>query len=184
MKTRAFLFAVTAAAAAVFAASAGAGRVDEACDQPSGGNGATACTLILDESVSGPLGSDVVTACLGEDVFLNLDVHVVAHQLFRPDGSVDTHAGATVHGSGYGLTTGTPIVFNENAEVFIDQTPDGGEIFHVVSPAEVNTQGGTPNLEFTLESQFVVGPDGTVENSIENDQAKCGPSDHESAHLH
>src|SRR5207245_2722587 len=140
--------------AAIAFAPAGAARVDQLCEGPSGGNGATSCTLILDFSVSGPLGSDVVTGCLGEDVFLDLDIHVIGHELFRPDGSVDSKAGATVHGGGYGLVTGTPVVFNENAEAFIDNRPGGGEIFHTVSTAEVNTAGGSPNLEFTIESQF------------------------------
>ena len=33
-------------------------------------------------------------------------------------------------------------------------------------------------------AQFVVGPDGTVKNAIENVQAKCGPADHEQERLH
>jgi hypothetical protein len=138
--------------------------------------------VIIDASVSGPLESDVVTGCLGEDVFVDLRVHVIGHQVFRPDGSLDTKAGATVHGSGYGLVTGIPIVFNENAEEFIDNLPNGDELFHVVSTAEVNTAGGAPNLEFTIESLFQVAADGTVTHSQLNVQAKCGPV-HEHEHL-
>jgi hypothetical protein len=169
-------------ATVLFAAPAGASRGDQLCEAPSGGNGATSCTLIIDETVSGPLESDVVTGCLGEDVFLDLRVHVLGHEVFRPDGTLNTKAGATVHGSGYGLVTGVPIVFNENAEEFIDNLPNGDQLFHVVSTAEVNTAGGTPNLEFTIESLFEVAPDGTVTHSQLNDQANCGPvheHDHE-----
>jgi hypothetical protein len=176
-----FVVVLVGAAAAAYAVPAEAARVDQVCEGPSGGNGATTCTLIIRESISGQLGSDVVTGCLGEDVFLNLDVQVVAHQTFRPDGTLDTKAGATIHGTGYGVVTGTPIVFNENAEAFVDNLPDGGEIFHIVSPAEVNTAGGAPNLEFTIETQFVVAPDGTVTNGQLNAQARCGS---EREHLH
>jgi hypothetical protein len=70
--------------------------------------------------------------------------------------------------------TGTPIIFHENAEAFIDNLPDGGEILHVVSTGEVNTAGGSPNLEFTIESLFQIAPDGTVTHAQMDAQAKCG----------
>ena len=174
------LFALVAAAV-VLAAPAGAARGDQLCEAPSGDNGATSCTLILDLSISGPLESDVVTGCLGEDAFVDLRVHVVGHQVFRPDGSLDTKAGATIHGSGYGLVTGAPIIFNENAEAFVDNLPNGALMLHTVSTGEVNTAGGAPNLEFTIESQFQIAADGTVTHAQMNAQAKCGAV-HEHVH--
>jgi hypothetical protein len=177
------LVLVLALGAIVLAAPAGAARVDEPCSQASGANGATACTFIVDMSVSGPLESDVVIACLGEDIFLDLRVHVVGHQLFRPDGSVATTAGASIHGDGYGLLTGTRIVFNENGEAHVDDLPNGGTLFHTSTPAVVVTKGGAINLEFNVETQFVIAPDGTVTNSQLNAHVNCG-SDHERLHQH
>lgn len=171
-----------AAAAAVVAAPAGAAQVDQLCDAPSGANGATTCQLIIRESVSGATESPVVMECLGEDVFVNLDVQAIAHETFRPDGTLVETAHIEAHGSGFGLVTGTPVVFNEGGEAVIDNLPDGGMLIHETVPAEVVTQGGAVNLELTEELQFLVAPDGTVQNEQTNVQAMCGPSDHE--HLH
>jgi hypothetical protein len=184
MKTRAAILVCVAAVFAAAASGAGAARVDETCTQPSGDNGATACTVMLDATVSGVTESPDVIACLGEDVFVTLRVKAVGHEVFRPDGSEDLSAHATIHGSGYGVLTGTRVVYNEGGETFLDNTPDGGEIFHTVAPVEVVTNGGAVNLELTIEAQFVVAPDGTIVNSTLNAQAKCGTSDHESIHQH
>jgi hypothetical protein len=181
---RALLLCVVVCAFGWMVAGAGAAQVDSPCLQPSGDNGATACTIVLQETVSGDLGSDVVTECLGEDVFLTLDATAVAHQVFRPDGTSQLASShASVHGSGYGVVTGTKIEFTEPGSAFLDTLPDGGEVFHTVSSAEVNTQGGAANLELTIEAQEVIAPDGTVTSSVLNVQETCG-SDHASEHLH
>jgi hypothetical protein len=180
-----FRFGLVAACAfgalALTALPAGAGQVDQPCFEPSGDNGATSCTFIVDMSISGPSLSPTVIECFGEDVFVDLRAHVVGHEVFRPDGSTLATAHAEIHGSGYGLVSGIQVIFNSPVSGTIDNLPDGGFLLHEVTSGEVITQGAPANLEFTIELQELIAPDGTVKNQTLNAQANCG-SVHE--HLH
>jgi hypothetical protein len=170
------------ACALAFAATAAARQVGEICTEPAGGNGATSCTVIIDQSVSGTTESDAVVFCLGEDVFVTLDAHIVAHELFRPGDEVpSTHLAATIHGTGYGVLSGAPVRLNENASGTVDYLPNGDQLYHVVTPGEVITPGSAPNLEFTIELQVLTAADGTQKNVTLNAQAKCG-SEHDHEH--
>jgi hypothetical protein len=174
--------AVVAAFAAT-AAGASASRGNEQC-LPSGGNGATACIIVVRTTLAGDLDSPVVTECLGEDVYVSLDLQVSELFVYNPNGTSELQrAHVSIHGTGYGLTTGTRIQFNDDGNDFIDALPNGGEIFHIVTPTQVLTKGGSLNLEFNVEAQSVVAPDGSLTNLTANVQVRCG-SDHESEHLH
>jgi hypothetical protein len=135
--------------------------------------------------VSGPTESDVVIACFGEDFVVDIGAHIVVHEVFRPGDQAPglVHAAAQIHGTGTGMVSGTPVIFNENVSGTVDMLPNGDQVFHTVSPGEVVTAGPSPNLEFTIELQVVTAADGTEKNVTLNAQAKCG-SVHEHEHGH
>jgi hypothetical protein len=146
------------------------------------------CTAIVTATASGPLESPTVTECLGEDFFLTIVAHILEHVVVHPGGELFgpgslTHAQVSVHGSGYGLTSGTKTEFNETGSQVIDYLPNGDAVFHTASSATVPTQGASPNLELTLEAEIHVDPTGNTTFFQSNVQEHCGAL-HDSEHLH
>jgi hypothetical protein len=174
---------------AVFAGGAGATPNDQPCQDGTFDASKTyTCTAIVKASASGPLESPVVTECLGEDFFLTIDAHILEHLVVHPGGELFgpgslTHAQTSIHGSGYGLTTGTKTEFNTTGSQTFDFLPNGDEVAHVTSSATVPTQGATPNLELTIEAEIHVDAEGNTTFIETNVQEHCG-SEHDSEHLH
>jgi hypothetical protein len=177
--------ACVVAAMAVGATPAVAARVDAPCSEPSGANGATACTVILRIENTDVTGSETVQECFGEDFLVHVEAQAVAHMVFRPGDAVASldHASVTAHGTATGVTSGIQAIFNQQGSATIDQLPNGGSILHETAPAEIVTQGAADNLVLLVELQQVIAPDGTLVNQTVNAQAKCG-SDHEHLHDH
>jgi hypothetical protein len=173
------------AAVAIGASPAGAARVDEPCFEPSGGNGATACTVILRIENTAITESPTIIECFGEDFLIHIEAQAVATFVFRPGEEVASleHAMVTAHGTGTGVLSGTQVILNQQGSVVVDDLPGGGSVMHETTAGEVLTHGSPDNLVLTVELQVVVNPDGTLANQTLNAQAKCG-SIHERAHDH
>ena len=88
-----------------------------------------------------------------------------------------------MHGSGYGLTSGTKTEFNTTGSQLFDYLPNGDQVAHVTSSSTVPTQGPTPNLELTIEAEIHTDATGNTTFSELNVQEHCG-AEHDSEHLH